>query len=516
MQRPETEILVHIAAPARGVDDARYRTLAAAYFDFKPAHYTRISAGQAAQEEGETTLPNEREFVGMGIGQGSPSLTQEHGVMDSPILSFQSANNNFHSPRLPFIAPASEPHISETQSSWQAPPSEIQDSMPNGNIVYDDLWTPSRKLDFFTSSLESQQMPSSPLVRRKSQRLVPSSQPQSLAPSQLRRSPRRRRNFQETTRSPDSSPPKPSLSRPSVPQPSLPQSRTYHGSYPPGQPQRQSSNQRSILPQETLSVSLSKEPSRPELFDAAYRIIPQSPDVSFIRRSNPTQTSSGEVIEETVLYSSNPTQKSVPCILEPPALVRAESEPVAKRRRPANDLEPGQPLVRSTSDIGPRRQPPARLPPNKPLAYYAAKLSVSSPPPPTAQTVLEPSDVISPVLSKLATELDLPSRFIPASQTRELRPFERGYWLVETTTWPPDLKKSAWTFLTNYIENGVAGWGTSCSRAEDYSWIKLRCWGCVVGHMHLVLYVASRRQVKDTGMKWYGGDGEVVVVMGPR
>ncbi|KAK0737616.1 hypothetical protein B0T21DRAFT_365676 [Apiosordaria backusii] len=509
MERPETEILVHIAAPARAADDVRYRALARAYLDFEPAVFTEILPKPRTDFE-DDTQPNRGELVGFGIDQPQPSSQLARGI-ESPILSFRSAEHNFNSPRLR-VTSVLEHDITETRTSWQAPPSEVPDSMPDNNVEYGNFHTPSRVLDFFTSSVESQQLESSPLARRRSQRLATATQSGSQLQSQPRRS-LRRRYF--PAKPPESSSPQ----RSSVPQPSLPQLTARPSSPQPspyqGQTGGPSQNQLRTVP----PSSLNKELHLPSPSDAANKVIPRSPDIC-VQKRPPTQTSqpsTGEIIEETVLYSSFPSQASVPPSSEPPQLNRADSEPVTKRRRTAVDPEPGQALARSKSDIGPQRPlPNPQFRSNHPSQYYANKLTILSPPPPTAQHELEPSDVISEVLSKLAIELDLPTRFQLAKKTREPRPFERGYWHVDTTSWPSDLKKSAWTFLTDYIEKGIAGWGTSCSRNKEYSWIKFRCWGCVVGHMYLVIYVASRRQVKYTGMKWVGGDGEVVVVMPAR
>jgi hypothetical protein len=124
--------------------------------------------------------------------------------------------------------------------------------------------------------------------------------------------------------------------------------------------------------------------------------------------------------------------------------------------------------------------------------------------------------MITDVLASLARNLDLEKRFRPESQTRELRPFERGYWLVDCTTWDPDLKRSAWEYLAKYLGSGAAGWGTTCKRDAAFSWIRLYCWGCVVGHMYLVLYLMSKRRVLYTGTSWIAADGAPVVVMGAK
>lgn len=213
-------------------------------------------------------------------------------------------------------------------------------------------------------------------------------------------------------------------------------------------------------------------------------------------------------MEETRITSSYPSQPA-----KSNSSFRAESEPpLPKRQRTSRDPDPGKPLARSASDVGPQRTHRN----NTPSSPLPATLEILSPPPLTTARALEPADMITDVLASLARELDLERRFRPASQTRALRPFERGYWLVDCTPWDADLKRSAWGFLTDYLGKGAAGWGASCRRDAAFSWIRLYCWGGVVGHMYLVLYLMSKRRVLYTGTSWIAADGGAVVVMGAR
>lgn len=82
--------------------------------------------------------------------------------------------------------------------------------------------------------------------------------------------------------------------------------------------------------------------------------------------------------------------------------------------------------------------------------------------------------------------------------------------------WDEELRRSAWEFLGRHLEGGLVGWGVSCGRDEAFSWMRVYCWGGVVGHLYLVLWLASQRRVKATGTVWVAGDGERVVVMGAR
>jgi hypothetical protein len=124
--------------------------------------------------------------------------------------------------------------------------------------------------------------------------------------------------------------------------------------------------------------------------------------------------------------------------------------------------------------------------------------------------------VITPRLEKLARDVKLEMRFEQRKkQTRELRPFERGYWLVDCSGWSSEDRFMTWGFLTNYIENGEAGWGIWCRRDEAYKWIRLYCWGCVAGHMYLLLWLASKRQLNYTAVHWITA-GETVITMEQR
>jgi hypothetical protein len=43
--------------------------------------------------------------------------------------------------------------------------------------------------------------------------------------------------------------------------------------------------------------------------------------------------------------------------------------------------------------------------------------------------------------------------------------------------------------------------------------VRVFCWGEVVRHVYLMLYVASKSKVRKLGLKWIDAEGEVVVQM---
>lgn len=365
--------------------------------------------------------------------QNVPGL---NSVIQSPLLSFRSVADNLNSPM--HQRPASD-CVPESQSSWQAPPSIIQDSMPDNDLVYAQYCTPTRLLEYYASKTLSSSPPSSSPLRLGRQGPV--------------------------------------LATPS------PQRR---------QPVRDEQSQ-------------SQEPTEGADEDAQDF---NSLRVDNQRSSPPTLTLPAAMDAPPVFIENHSIRVS------PASSHRAESEPpLSKRARLSRDRTPGEPISRSVSDLGSRVRGGNKLPTHY---SFPDALEILSPPPTTDQRELRPEDMVTDVLASLARELDLGKRFRPESQTRALRPFERGYWLVDCASWDADLKRSAWGFLADYLGKGAAGWGTSCRRDAAFSWIRLYCWGCVVGHMYLLLYLMSKRRVLCTGTCWIGADGTPVVVMGAR
>ncbi|KAK3311276.1 uncharacterized protein B0T15DRAFT_68509 [Chaetomium strumarium] len=422
MDKPETEILVHIAAPSRALDDSKYRALAAAYLAFEPRSRNLVTFGTRGRTE---------ENGSVDVPQSNP----DPGSIQSPMLSFRSAINNFDSPPL---QRAVDGCIATSQLSWKAPPSVIQDSMPENDLAFPQYCTPTRLLSHYASGFDSTQMETSPIHQTKQS-------------------------------------PTPAVFHP-------------HQTHPILDDEDDEDRQEQTLEVEDERAVTSPSPST---------------DKPCSQRRTPTPS------EEPRIVSSYPSQQ-----LEPMSSHRSESEPpVSKRPRTSRDPAPGKPITRGASDMGPR---PRRANTGMVRRQALDTLEILSPPPITGQRELRPEDMITDVLAGLARELNLEKRFKPETQTRDLHPFERGYWLVDCSSWEPELKQSAWSFLADYLSKGCAGWGTSCRRDQDFSWIRVYCWGCVVGHLYLVVYLVSKRRVLYTGTSWIGGDGKPVVAMGAR
>ncbi|KAL1836311.1 hypothetical protein VTJ49DRAFT_5320 [Mycothermus thermophilus] len=464
MNQAQVEILAHVAAPARAADDVKYRALAAAYFDFEPARRISIvfhldggSDSQAGQDPS-------------GAVEGaSQRLTQPDNGLESPYLSFRSVDHNLGSPR---ATHGEQNAVTESQSSWRPPPSLVDDSMPNNDFILPEFFTPQRILEHYTSMVDSSQHDS----------------PCPPPPNQAQAA-RRRGLFAGNV--------------------TVPKDGDMNGNMAVDK-EVAAAEDRNVKENGAVKQDGSVDNATATGADV---IIPRSPETSFKRRRPPEPTSF-TIIEETRLGLSPPGE-----VTQPLKLTRADTAPLpSKRQRTTRGPEPSAPLARSATDVWPQRQKTTStsqgyLPPPPPPTPLDDSLEIIPPPPPVSSRDLRPEDLLTDLLARLARELDLDKRFRPASQSRPLRPFERGHWLLDCRAWDPELKRSAWSFLANYLAKGAAGWGTSCRRDEAFNQLRVYCWGCTIGHIYLVLYLASRRQVLYTGARWVAGDGEVVVIM---
>ena len=471
------EILVHISAPSNASDDTRYRALAAAYLAYEPA--TRISldgGGGGGDAHRNDSRGSDASLGPLPITTNSPQASQSAYdffgpsqpvfFLNSPILSFQSAADNFSSPGLARTRDRPGP-TAEPTSSWHTPASVVADSNPDNNISISQYRSPTRILEHYLQNRDPPESGSSPRQGDSSSKFSPTHEGSQLGfvSCSLDAS----KSSQDVPKPPQDGRGAPEDTWPSV----ILQSPLCDPS---------SSKPRSTsLPTAEPNDSCSSSPS-------------QAPSVAVA----PVRTWSQRVAE----------------------LSRADSEPLpAKRHRGHPNREDGATaLARSSSDFGPGRQQEesVRLGLSQGTREVWEGLQICSPEPPTSCRTLDGPALITPTLEKLANDLHIEKRYRPKVQTRDVRPFERGYWLLDCSTWKDSLKKTAWGFLANYVGTGVAGWGIWCTRDRDFTKIRLYCWGAVVGHMYLLLYLASVRNILYTGSTWVGADGGVVVTMGAR
>ncbi|KAK7753209.1 hypothetical protein SLS62_004728 [Diatrype stigma] len=383
------------------------------------------------------------------------------------MASFRSVLDNADSPRIVTRGRARLMQASPglvrsqaTQSTWQSPPSMVEDSIPQNHVRSTTFTSPTRVLEHYLQAFDS-----SPQAYTRSSG---ANSEQIIAGTPVRP--------QDDQGDEESHCQKPN-STPIVPRTPFPATPVQRG--------------------ECIDTHV----ARTELGTRN-----GTPDT----RSVISQSSAG-AIEETTLGSS----------FEVPSAGRADSEPLPskKAQEAAADSTPRQ-LARTSSDTGPRTSKRKTTVVTVDfLSSHGLKyesLELYAPDPAISTSPVEPQGLVTPNLGRLAKSLETEKPFRPKEQTRELRQTERGYWLLDCATWSAKLKRDCWAFLANYIGTGAAGWGVSCRRDAEFRWVRTYCWGTVVPHIYLLLYLATQREILFTGASWVDGDGETVIVMGAR
>ncbi|KAF1948796.1 hypothetical protein CC80DRAFT_495124 [Byssothecium circinans] len=110
-----------------------------------------------------------------------------------------------------------------------------------------------------------------------------------------------------------------------------------------------------------------------------------------------------------------------------------------------------------------------------------------------------------------------PKRFTPSKISRNLAADERGHWFVDTKAWSIQVQGEFWTSLSEYIESDKFGWGVTLHREADQprqlGIVRLYCWGEIVEHTWLSLWLCSHGKVAVTGASWLdGGENAVIKV----
>ncbi|KAI1176720.1 hypothetical protein F4777DRAFT_239124 [Nemania sp. FL0916] len=461
--QPDVEILIHIGAPSRAVDDARYRSLATAYLacEVAGAIHCFPQGPRDCTEQGGLS-PTGRSSQLQRSGNSEPSLiSSDDGISSFQALdaSFKSVLDNLHSPKIhtregPHPVPLQQTPTSGTQESWQTLPSIVQDSDPTNYTGFASLTSPTRVLENYLQHFES-----------------------------------------------------PTFSRQDS-QTSRPAASQEHVSMPEGC----QSPHKNLIPCTPHMI-----PCTPRIQEAK-ELASDEREVSVYKDSfGPPQQPGGlavgfsddNVVEETTLISSS----------QPSAHIRADSEPPPKLRKLELITSP-RALERSISDIGPHELSKSRSPvtvkflPGHGFTYESLEIRPAEPD--TSDRHIEPQDLLTEGLQHLARDIDLPSHFRPASQTRDLRPFERGHWLIDCSSWDARLKHDAWAFLANYIGTNIAGWGVWCRRDPAFTELRTYCWGSVAAHIYYVLWLSSQRKIVFTGSAWVDADGVEVIKMAPR
>ncbi|KAM0245118.1 hypothetical protein ACHAP5_005658 [Fusarium lateritium] len=444
----DAEILVHITAPSRSTDDVLYRQLAKAYLAFEPQKCTQVPLASPPKDKEECPVP--------AWDRGAPLPSQNQVTtsfgrsfeITSQDLSFEGAIDNRCSPRL----------------SYGGLVEEIVPSSDDGGFGSFNSWCapPSQISDSYP-------MPDAGLLNVSPSRILQRyvGRTQSSQASVLSSSPTAYKR------------PAPILNlEHTIDTPSSLSGATQEESLPIQTP--------GFIDGINFIPTTQQEEKRP-----GTPVATADTDVVAFEHLCPDVTH----IASTAISSHSPTRSP-----------RAGSEPPPAKRYKIGNLQYGD-LVRSSSDTGPSLSTKSSQ-----VEQISSSLEIRPPSPSVGVDDIDPADLISEKLAKLAR--DLSSRYRP-TPIRDVDPFERGYWLLDCRDWNPPVRFDTWVFLSNYLKSGLAGWGTWCRRDKAHDWIRLYCWGHVAKHTYLLLYLASGRHVKATGAKWYGADGEAVLEIPP-
>jgi hypothetical protein len=139
------------------------------------------------------------------------------------------------------------------------------------------------------------------------------------------------------------------------------------------------------------------------------------------------------------------------------------------------------------------------------------------PPPPTT-SVARPGTLPSQITKHLAVVKNKNlARFKPLKVQRDLENDERGFWRVDCTRWASNVQREFWLSLCEHVCSGRAGWATTLHREtgsnDNLGLVRLYCWGEVVEHMWILLWLCSKGKAAGIGSKWIDANGMAVVEM---
>ncbi|KAL9068127.1 MAG: hypothetical protein Q9157_006599 [Trypethelium eluteriae] len=128
-------------------------------------------------------------------------------------------------------------------------------------------------------------------------------------------------------------------------------------------------------------------------------------------------------------------------------------------------------------------------------------------------------------LKHLGTLSSLATAYQPVEQVRELGPYERAKWTVNTSAWSAKVQLEFWQWLQDHGKDGRLGWNITFFREHDkyanentirdeLGTVTVFCWPEVIKHIYLALFVASQGRIAGTGATLTtGAKGKLIVRM---
>ncbi|CAE7000603.1 hypothetical protein CFE70_001029 [Pyrenophora teres f. teres 0-1] len=152
----------------------------------------------------------------------------------------------------------------------------------------------------------------------------------------------------------------------------------------------------------------------------------------------------------------------------------------------------------------------------KPIDF--SKLCIDAYPPEPKVSIACPGSLPSQVTKALrALKKEHPKRFRPLKQRGTPKADDRGFWFIDCAHWSLHHQQEFWNHMCDQIASGRLGWGVTLYReggtSQSLGRVKLYCWGEVVEHMWLVLWLFSRANVIGSKLKWFDADGNAIFEM---
>lgn len=126
-----------------------------------------------------------------------------------------------------------------------------------------------------------------------------------------------------------------------------------------------------------------------------------------------------------------------------------------------------------------------------------SELPVDAFPPPPIISVARLGILPSQITKHLAAiKANNSTRFRPRKVRRTLEHDERGFWHMGCKRWSSTAQRDFWLSLCEHVSSGRVGWATTLHREAgshgDLGLVRLYCWGEVIEHMWLLLWLCSK------------------------
>ncbi|XP_014551128.1 hypothetical protein COCVIDRAFT_42519 [Bipolaris victoriae FI3] len=201
----------------------------------------------------------------------------------------------------------------------------------------------------------------------------------------------------------------------------------------------------------------------------------------------------------------------------PTAKLSAKPDAIATSQRPVSSdsaLNPSSPALWHTTCEEKEPEDSSQVTP--PIDF--SKLQIDVYPPEPKISTEQPGTLPSQITPQLAAlKQQNPKRFKPIRIVNKPKPDDRGYWLISCSHWSAQLQQAFWNNICEQVTSGKLGWGVMLYRegrtSRSLGQVKLYCWGEIVEHTWLVLWLCSEGKVSGSRLQWIDADGNAAFSM---